>query len=1778
MLKEKENSEGQLNFNETQMTGEQINFNDYILTFIYSLLVSFANYTKRVYEGAIQQMDKEMLVSVWKRFIESILLEGPFEKISKKEVSSSETFPFLDYSVTERLNVIMPGKVRSELDARYKSLFFMANEYSDRGIFLGLYENDILYNYVVVVPSDVLEGINVYTLSTRKALRLKSKGVESLYYDYEQEDERKYFADIEFNENLRSNANISSNFIDMVNAYAGSDNYSPSRAISLQDIYNTLSSIFSDTAEGGGFSGLTLTLGFEEEFQEASIIRVKVKVDRLVDLTSRVFHNYVRSVFKDFLDLLRSGYAVQDESKVNIEQGNEIQINIKQEIESYFKLLYFRDFQNVQADYDASQDIGHHLLNIVSYAINVDVRDLVASAKGPHVLFDIYTELFIRKARMAYDVYAKNPEGKDAPMYVIFIDEFFTQLNEKNMSIVLKLWDGLMNRSEKFPPNLQFILAGNAPSSDFIKFLDPDSKVAVERGSTVSRDTVDAFLNRVSFYILLPHFDYVTSSFTKEALSIYYLDQMSAIGQNPVVKPGAGMDSTYEEVIKNMDFLLYVQRYMDSKFTDNANLLELIKNVRGGKIIDVDKIKDWALSLDLVKDAYIEILSGLAELRENVTILAYYKVWTLIIPIFLHSAFAAVFDVLYRTIEEIPKKVSDQFKQNTVNELNHLKDFIDSLASIDSTRSAEGVSVLNMQNQRIIELVYFVAAVFYAFNLLEAYDQVYSKLGLDKKPLHEILGFSDLTMIPRNETQNNVTIGKKRLGDFSLPGKEDYKNILVFTKELYKHRSQSVILNVYLHEDQGLFFDISMPDEIRGPIEFLHLMFVSLAYYIANSVGMGNDLAEGIWNFLLEVYRSYKRLNVRDINTSFAYLLLGYRVYYNNLVDLLETLELIRLYVTAVGADRKYASVDIEREIKVLFKIDELSGKEKFVQSVILDIYRRLFGFVVYGSNMQKVDQDLKNVKLERWRDNNKSTDSVSVLRLFGKEFLLKSLNNKQDSVLALTNLLGLTDSKQTLDFMYQIARSILKKEGIKYNLYNFLVEEPLKKFLQASKQQNNVQNDFMNILSARREYHYLSYIPFVKQDKKAEVDFSTVLESIEDLINNIQNRSGSWVDRLIEKINQIIQNFSYSEVKSWLKVYRSAATTADFLPPKHEIETMIRQVSQVASKNEVAKHYISKLNTKLYSYDKLLQFVSSLTKSEMSEQTFNLMSEDNAKLIEWLKTFMQDAGLRFYSLTEEFRPEQELQLEGDENETERMKIEKGLTYIRIFLATLMMYNDISKANNDVEKKNIIKNYIMRIINQEKDSVLLQGLITGSAVDSVGDDIANAILQLKTKSFVEHIFKRFLYDDIILDQGLTILGYIDIVRVLLKIYQSEIKGKIESQEDLNRILDLIKKALIMIFNNVYYYSAFERRVAELSGARADLLMYLLLFLDPSREDITQVEYAASGSLAGARGGAQVLSQYFQFLRLNDKSLIEVEKVQVRETAQEKEVATLKVAWIYYPTSFYFDKDEDGLKVNIVVNKLPVCITGDSRNLSSKRADADIDSLESYSVDEPAFIYKVKTNNPLSINLPANATPANTFYYIKNATEELSLMYLVNWKTFARSHEETNKLMVLIGLHTLLEYFKKFIDIYDKAQDKNGEVLSSMKENKDIHPLLVGILMYMYKKISETKEANDYKELINGIVTEIIQEQNPFYKNYDKLDSFVDGEEDSSGQKSYSRQRILIRDFDTSFYHKGQKRYFAEAEEEITTQKAVVKIASYLIAPLSMYFDVLFVKDVAINKT
>ncbi len=47
-----------------------------------------------------------------------------------------------------------------------------------------------------------------------------------------------------------------------------------------------------------------------------------------------------------------------------------------------------------------------------------------------------------------------------------------------------------------------------------------------------------------------------------------------------------------------------------------------------------------------------------------------------------------------------------------------------------------------------------------------------------------------------------------------------------------------------------------------------------------------------------------------------------------------------------------------------------------------------------------------------------------------------------------------------------------------------------------------------MNILSARREYHYLSYIPFVKQDKKAEVDFSTVIQGIEELINDIQNKN----------------------------------------------------------------------------------------------------------------------------------------------------------------------------------------------------------------------------------------------------------------------------------------------------------------------------------------------------------------------------------------------------------------------------------------------------------------------------------------------------------------------------------------------------------------------------------------------------------------------------------------------------------------------------------------------
>ncbi|RMD77505.1 hypothetical protein D6810_00750, partial [Candidatus Dojkabacteria bacterium] len=643
MLKEKENSGEQLNFNETQTPGEQINFNDYILTLIYSLLVSFANYTKKVYDGSIEKLDKEMLISIWKRFIDSILLEGTFEKISKKEISSSDTFPFLDYNVTQRLNVTKPGKVRPELDERYRTLFYMADEYSDRGVFLGLYENDVLYNYVVVVPNDVLEGLNVYTLSTRKALRLKSKGVESLYYDYEQEDEQKYFADIEFNENLRSNANISSNFIDMVNTYGEADNSRPTKAISLQDIYYSLSSIFSGVSAQGVSSDVILTLGFEEDLAVASIIRVKVSVKSLVDLTSRVFNNYVRSVFKDFLDFLRSSYNVQGESK----------IEVRQEIESYFKLLYFRDFQNMRKGYDVSQAIEQHLLNIVSYATDVDIQSLVASAKGPHVLFDIYTELFIKKARMAFDVYKENPVGKNPPIYVLFIDEFFTQLNPKNMSVVLKLWDGLMNRSEKFPPNFQIILAGNAPGGGFIEFLDPDSKSSTQNSPTVSRDTLDAFLNRVSFYILLPHFDYVTSSFTKEALGIYYLNQMRAISKNPVV------DLTYEQIVRERGSK-YVDDYIERKFKDDANLLELIRNVLDGKEDDVVKLKNWAENRYLVKDAYIEILSSLAELRENVTILAYYKVWTLMIPIFLHSAFAAVFDVLYRVIKIIYKEYYDQ--------------------------------------------------------------------------------------------------------------------------------------------------------------------------------------------------------------------------------------------------------------------------------------------------------------------------------------------------------------------------------------------------------------------------------------------------------------------------------------------------------------------------------------------------------------------------------------------------------------------------------------------------------------------------------------------------------------------------------------------------------------------------------------------------------------------------------------------------------------------------------------------------------------------------------------------------------------------------------------------------------------------------------------------------------------------------------------------------------------------------------------------------------------
>lgn len=142
--------------------------------------------------------------------------------------------------------------------------------------------------------------------------------------------------------------------------------------------------------------------------------------------------------------------------------------------------------------------------------------------KALRLVFPEKVESLIEKANAAYQQWVTNPTS-NPPIFAIFLDEFFHLLSKENAAVIAKVWDGLANRSDKFPPNVLLILAGNAPTSEFLQVL-----IQGRGGGDISLDSIVAFFKRLSLHLVSPDYTYLSDkSFNQVLYDVNNADELS---------------------------------------------------------------------------------------------------------------------------------------------------------------------------------------------------------------------------------------------------------------------------------------------------------------------------------------------------------------------------------------------------------------------------------------------------------------------------------------------------------------------------------------------------------------------------------------------------------------------------------------------------------------------------------------------------------------------------------------------------------------------------------------------------------------------------------------------------------------------------------------------------------------------------------------------------------------------------------------------------------------------------------------------------------------------------------------------------------------------------------------------------------------------------------------------------------------------------------------------------------------------------------------------------
>lgn len=1352
--------------------------------------------------------------------------------------------------------------------------------------------------------------------------------------------------------------------------------------------------------------------------------------------------------------------------------------------------------------------------------VKKDKKTISVSGKHKAVLylFPDVMEKLIRDARADYEAYAmqqsSQKKNSKVPLYVIFLDEFFTQFTPNNFSIVTQLWDGLANRMDKFPPNLLLVLAGNSPASSVWKIFASAIKGSSSGGAAqattfpVSPDTLKAFLARVKFYLVSVGYEYtnqaVFDQIVRASLDEQYLGQDLLEGN---------LREVQERINKSLS-VFRANYYNDALANSLSEKINSVIYRHEGNIkyyeAFIEKIKKLKTALKIEDSTLFTLFDK--ELAVS------FRLWSSMIFTnvyfgimhFLNSYMSWAAKKMQSSATKFDEALSDGTFYSHI--LSLFRGITGSETEFNSDQFKEAIQNENVHNT--VYLLYYVIAAMLVFYLKRASQKYSEEKGITRE-------FSLLTSENYNAVQPLVTPGsffetstttacrfplfETTISTVSGIIFDDQPMILTqlddgsrITINLFKTVKRGENLVGY-HVDIKTYGTFKV-DRREIAIVYLFLLAIGVVYGLRatqkadlNLSRVGNKHIIYLARFLHEVYQVYagnpaQDKSARYITSQIAYRFAKLKHYYNALEEILNILEPIRLSCN-VKENQEVQSV-----IEEIFGTDDIDTEK--LQNLILTIYSYLFGGIytpsTAASSSKKLPTIAKSFESVLFDINN----SMIVSKFDVRNPVLSSINE------LIVNLSNSLYGSQKINLVEML--------GLK-SVFTGLASFCATNFFSSSERQEQ-QVEFIDSLKQENLYYYLCYAPFVNTGGSFEYNQDEAKQKLIDSIINFEGKTN--LPDLIKQVQDTYDRLSKmkEESKKAISLFKLLQENENnikkYLPSLTEIETIYREFIGLDKNNKVRKT-IEYINDAFGGYQNFIEKYKNLNRfidSIVLKQRESVLSEDSLKKEEEMVfKFLIDAEAKNPGVF-----------------TDKEVSKGAYTLYR----ALQVYHELDNYKG-----------------QQKIS-----------------EIKDKILSLRDE---EDLFEgENVYVDLCVE-WLSNLNRISLLNAAARVLENE-----RYTQDIFVLFDLIR-----LYAN--YYDDFEK-IIEKSDKKVNLIQKLALIIDAFYEKYSSQPNYTWPIIEGTWlfGDVSEKQESGAVMTVKNQLLDNLDVVRAPESVLDIKDGEASSFAIIFPTSFYYEKENNSYRIKILGDKVPLCIDGQGKN---RRKALNLSLKESCSVENSCYALVASSKDDLAY-ISSELLFPQTFFYIKDSNDVRSLGYLSQYNQYMNK-SESHRAMIFIGICTLVDYYSKYLeDVMSNIKNNSDSekrwefmfnaILQKMKENKDIHPILLAIML----KESEGLEENRIK-----YIDESFFENNPFYREYQlyqtearlKIGNIkVDNNPNTSTteERTQSRPNTLLKSLKYRMYNNPTKGEVDKKEAILLTRYR------YMIVPISIYSDTLVIKE------